>query len=80
MPGIQNEFQDSQIYAEKPCLEKTATNVLLYVCTCLWVPTEARRGGRSPGAGVSRTWDLLGMGAGNHSSEHHVLLTIELSF
>jgi hypothetical protein len=22
-PGLQNEFQDSQDYTEKPCLEKT---------------------------------------------------------
>ena len=26
LPGPQNEFQDSQGYAEKPCLEKTKQN------------------------------------------------------
>jgi hypothetical protein len=25
-PGLQSEFQDSQGYTEKPCLEKTKTN------------------------------------------------------
>ena len=26
-PGLQSEFQDSQSYAEKPCLKKPKTNI-----------------------------------------------------
>jgi hypothetical protein len=44
-PGLQSEFQDSQGYTEKPCLEKTnlppkensSTNSTLCMCTCTTV-------------------------------------------
>jgi hypothetical protein len=31
-PGLQSEFQDSQDYTEKPCLENKCMYVCMYVC------------------------------------------------
>jgi hypothetical protein len=49
-PGLQSEFQDSQGYTEKPCLEKPKTKNYIYiihmhiyytcfVCVCVWGDT-----------------------------------------
>jgi hypothetical protein len=37
-PGLQSEFQDSQEYTEKPCLEKPKyIYIYIYVCVCVCV-------------------------------------------
>ena len=39
-PSLQSEFQDSQGYTEKPCLEKNKAKTNLYICMQLWLRLE----------------------------------------
>jgi hypothetical protein len=59
-PGLQSEFQDSQSYTEKPCLEtkqnKQKKCVCVCVCVCVCINTTGKRKniGRGAATQISR--------------------------
>jgi hypothetical protein len=74
-PGLQSEFQDSQGYTEKPCLEKqTKQNKTkqkqqqrFIVCVC-GGGESASMPAESSGTGVEGSYELFDTGTGSRSS------------